>query len=92
MLTETINTQQQLNNDNLYDESTFRPWQTVRRGRSTCTANPIKRKDIAQVLHERNLLHHTKVIQISSNLKYASIQFETSMIMETFCTLTFTNL
>ena len=33
----------------------------------------------------KNLLRQTKVIQISSNLKYISIQFHTSMLMETFC-------
>ena len=46
----------------------------------------INRKDIAHALHSRNLLRQTKVIQISSNLKYISIQFHTSMLIETFCT------
>ena len=94
------NEQTELNNDDLYDETTFRPWTTVVRGRSTFTANiydiqhdliqekkaAIDRDDIAKALHERNLLRQTKVIQISPNLKYVSIQFHTSMLMETFCT------
>ena len=79
---------------------TYRPWTNAVRGRSTCTTNifniqkeliennkpPINRDDIAQALHQRNLLRQTKVIQISSNIKYLSIEFETSQIMETFCT------
>ena len=100
MSTQTTNEHQQLNDDQIYDESTFRSWHTVIRGRRTSTANaydiqqllrtenkdPIIRKDIAKALHDQNLLCQTKVIQISSNLKYVSIQFETSMLMETFCT------
>ena len=100
MSTQTTNEHQQLNDDQIYDESTFRPWHVVIRGRSTCTANahdiqqllrtenkdPITRKDIPKALHDRNLLRQTEVIQISSNLKYVSIQFETSMLMEAFCT------
>ena len=39
MSTQTSNEHQQLNKDELYNESTFHPWQTVIRGRSTCTAN-----------------------------------------------------
>ena len=84
MSTQTSNEHQQLNKDELYNESTFHPWQTVIRGRSTCTANaydiqqllrsenktPITRKDIAKALHESNLIYQTKVIQISSNLNY----------------------
>ena len=100
MSTQTANEHQQLNDDQIYDESTFCSWHTVIRGRRTSTANaydiqqllrtenkdPIIRKDIAKALHDQNLLRQTKVIQISSNLKYVSIQFETSMLMETFCT------
>ena len=100
MSTQTTNEHQQLNNDELYDESTFRSWHAIIRGRSICTANaydilqllrtenkdPMNRKDIAKALQNRNLLRQTKVIQISSKLKYVSIQFETSMLMETFCT------
>lgn len=39
MSTENINAQQELNNDELYNESTRRPWYHLIRGRSTCTAN-----------------------------------------------------
>ena len=97
---QTCNENQTLNNDEIFEQSSFHPWQTVVRGRSTCTANAfdiqhtlksenqtlISRKDIAEALHKRNILRQTKVIQLSSNLKYISIQFETSMLMETFCT------
>lgn len=41
--------------------------------------------DIAEALQKRNLLRQTKVIQLSSNVKYTSIQFDTSVIMEAFC-------
>ena len=87
MSTQTTNEHQQLNNDELYNESTFRPWHAVVRGRSNYTANlydiqqllrtknknPITRKDIAKALHDRNLLRQTKVIQTPSNLKYVSL-------------------
>ena len=100
MSTENNNVDNNLNNDNLYDESSFHPWEQVIRDRSTCTPNlydvqqtlksenrgTINRKYIAHALHSRKLLCQTKVIQISSNLKYISIQFHTSMLMETFCT------
>ena len=89
-----------VDNDDTNYMQTYRPWTKVVRGRSTYTSNiydikkeliennkpPINRDDIAQALHKRNLLNQTKVIQISSNIKYLSIQFETSQIMETFCT------
>lgn len=72
------------------------------RGRSTCTANIydiqrelidnnqplINRDDIAEALHKRNLLRQTKVIQISSDIKYISIQFDTSTVTQTFCSET----
>ena len=88
-----------LNDDDLNYENTYRPWNNVVRGRSTCTANiyhiqeqlinenlqPINSKDVVKAVHKRNLLRQTKVIQISSNIKYISIQFGTSTLMETFC-------
>lgn len=72
------------------------------RGRSTCTANIydiqrelidnnqplINRDNIAEALHKGNLLRQTKVIQISSDIKYISIQFDTSTVMQTFCSET----
>ena len=45
---------------------------------------PITREDIATALQNRNLLRQTKAIQISSNIKYVSIQFQTSQLMEIF--------
>ena len=78
----------------------YKPWTNLFRGRSTCTSNiyyiqrelinndkpPINRDDIAQALQKRNLLRQTRVIQIFCNIKYVSIRFETSQLMETFCT------
>ena len=95
----TIDEPTELNNDNLSYESSYKPWKTVIRGRTTCTANiyniqkklldnnkpPITPDDIAKALHHRNLLRQTKVIQLFSNIKYVSIQFNTSTLMETFC-------
>ena len=95
---ETNNTSQ-LNNDELHYEDTYKPWTNVIRGRCTCTANiydiqkqlidenitPINSEDVANALHNKNLLHQTRVIQISSNIKYVSRTFTTSLIMETFC-------
>ena len=77
----------------------YKPWNNVIRGRCTCTANvyniqkqlidetitPINSEDVAQALHKKTLLRQTKVIQVSSNIKYISITFVTSLIMETFC-------
>ena len=65
-----------LNNGNLNHDSSYKPWTTVIRRRSTCTANihniykelidndkpPISRDDIAKALHHKNLLRQTKVI------------------------------
>ena len=95
---------QTLNNVDLNFTNNHKPWTTVIRGKSTCTANmydiqkelidnnqePITREDIATALQNRNLLRQTKTIQISANIKYVSIQFQTSQLMETFCTETLT--
>lgn len=97
--TETENEYSDLNESDLDYDNSYRPWTTVIHGRSTCTANiyaiqdelisekqdPLNSDDIAKSLHNRNLLRQTKVIQISSNRKYIFIQFNTSNIMETFC-------
>ena len=45
----------------------------------------INSEDIAKSLNQRNLLRQTKVIQMSPNIKYISIQFNTSTLIETFC-------
>ena len=91
-----------LNNDTLNYDDPHRPWTMVVRERSICTANvfdiqkelidnnkhPINRNDKAEALHKQNFLRQTKVIQISSNIKCISIQFDTSTIMQTFCSET----
>ena len=91
MSTPDINETPEFNDDDLNIMSTFCPWNNVIRRRRTCTANlydmqhqlidknqdPISRKDIVKSLQDRNLLRQTNVIQISSNLKSISIQFET---------------
>ena len=78
----------------------YKPWPVAVQGRSTCTSKiyhiqkelldnnqlSITREHVAEALHNRNLLRQTKVIQVSSNIKYLSIQFNTSQLMETFCT------
>ena len=51
MSTPTSDEHQQLNNNKLFDESTFYPWQTFIRGRSTCTVNAY---DIQQLLRSKN--------------------------------------
>ena len=100
MSRQTSKEDQPLNNDEIFDQSSLHPWQIVVRSRTTSTANVfdiqnmlksenqtlISRKDIAAALDKRNILRQTKVTQISSNLKYVLIQFETSMVMQTFCT------
>ena len=95
-----------LDNDNLNYTNTdnHQPWTTIIRGKCTCTANiydiqkelldnnkePITRESIAKVLQNRNLLQQTKTMQTSSNNKYILIQFNTSQLMETFCSEPFT--
>ena len=49
------------------------------------TITPINKENVAQALHRKNLLRQTKVIQVSSDIKYISITFDVSFIMETFC-------
>ena len=99
MLDET-NDATDIDNPSINFMPSYKPWTLVVRGRSTCTSNiyhtqkelldnnqpPITREHVAEALHNRNLLRQTKVIQISSNIKYLSIQFNTSQLMETFYT------
>ena len=96
----TAQTNSDLDDSDLDYNNSYKPWTFVVRGRSTCTANvfiiqeelineklqPLDYDDVARALHNRNLVRQTKVIQISSNEKFISIQFETSIMMETFCT------
>ena len=77
----------------------FKPWEQSFAGKKTCTTyiwdiqkellhnkeKPIDRHQIANALSNKNILRQTKTIQISTNLKFASIEFDTTTTMETFC-------
>ena len=68
-------------------------------GKKTCTSNicdlqygllqtgqkPITQKDIADALAKRGVLRQVETIQISSNIKFPSIEFNSTATMETFC-------
>ena len=96
----TAQTNSDLDNSDLDYNNSYKPWTFVVSGRSTCTAKVfniqeelINKKlqsldydDVARALHNRNLLQQTKVIQISSNKKFICSQFETSIMIKTFCT------
>ena len=102
MSDDNTNEPNDLNNDTLNYDDPHRPWTMVVRERSICTANvfdiqkelidnnkhPINRNDKAEALHKQNFLRQTKVIQVSSNIKCIYIQFDTSTIMQTFCSET----
>ena len=45
----------------------------------------INRKDIAEALLKRGVLRQVQTIQISNNIKFVSIEFDTTSTMETFC-------
>ena len=82
------------------DLSEYRPWKQTVCGKRTCTADmciaqdaqqeskaaPIDRKDIAHVLHQRNVLRVTESVQISPNGRFCSIKFTTPQLMHAFCT------
>ena len=77
----------------------FKPWEQSFVGKKTCPAyiwdiqeellpnkeKPLDRHQIANALSNKNILRQTKTIQISTNLKFASIEFDTTTTMETFC-------
>ena len=77
----------------------FKTWEQSFAGKKTCTAyiwdiqgellyqkeKPIDRHQIANALSNKSILRQTKTIQISTNLKFASIEFDTPTTMETFC-------
>lgn len=81
-------------------DNPYEPWKNITKTTRTVTTSirgiqqalykektdPIKTKDIAEALEDRNLLRQTQFIQISSNKKFLAITFETKQIMETFCT------
>ena len=68
-------------------------------GKKTCTAyiwdiqeefrhngeRLINRDTVAKALAKRNILRQTKTTQISTNLKFVSLEFENPLIMDTFC-------
>ena len=96
----TAQTNSDVDDSDLDYNNIYRTWTYIVRSRSTCITNiyhiqekliketlePLDYDDIARALHTRNLLCQTKVIQISSNKKFVSIQFNISTMMETFCT------
>ena len=98
MSLDNVNDTRNINNDTTNFTQSYRPWTNIVRGRSTCTSYiydiqrdlinkpPINTDDIAQTLYKTDLLRQTRVIQISFNIKYVSIQFEISQLMETSCT------
>ena len=45
----------------------------------------INRDTVAKALAKRNILRQTKTTQISTNLKFVSLEFENPLIMDTFC-------
>ena len=74
-------------------------WENNFARKKTCTSNIydlqygllqtgeklINRKDIAEALLKRGVLRQVRAIQISSNIKFVSIGFDTTSTMETFC-------
>lgn len=82
------------------DLSNYQPWRQVVRGKRICTTDmciaqdvqlenhsaPVDCKDIATALHKWNLLHQTESIQISPNGRFCSVKFQTTQIMQAYCT------
>ena len=77
----------------------FKPWENPFVGKKTCTTyiwdmqeefrhngeRLINRDTVAKALAKRNILRQTKTTQISTNLKFVSLEFENPLIMDTFC-------
>ena len=77
----------------------LKPWEKNFAGKKTCTSNIydlqygllqtgeklINRKGIAEALLNRGVLRQVQTIQISSNIKFVSVEFDTTSTMETFC-------
>ena len=88
-----------VNDDNRSYWRGFKLWENLFVGQKTCTAyiwdihqellhnkeTPINRDHAAKALAKRNILRQTKTIQISTNLKFISLEFDTTTTMETFC-------
>ena len=75
----------------------YEPWKTVIQGIKTATAciKPfnqlscqikINRDNISEALAKKNIFRQTRTIQLSSNIKFASVEFHTKELMELFCT------
>ena len=75
----------------------YEPWRTLIQGIKTATAyikpfnqlsrqTKINRDNIAEALAKKNILRQTRTIQLSSNRKFASVEFHTKEVMELFCT------
>ena len=89
------------NNDSDYTPYLWnlKPWEHSSAGKKTCTGyiwdiqqellhnkeKPIDRHQIASTLSNKNILRQTKTIQISTNLKFASVEFDTTTTMKNFC-------
>ena len=89
------------NNDSEYTPYLWnlKPWEHSFAGKKTCTGyiwdikqellhnkeKPIDRHQIASTLSNQNILRQTKTIQISTNLKFPSIGFDTTTTMKNFC-------
>ena len=77
----------------------FKPWENPFVGKKTCAAyiwdiqqelrhnneDLINRDIVAEALAKRNVLRQTKTIQITTNLKFLSLEFDTTTTMNTFC-------
>ena len=77
----------------------FKPWENPFVGQKACAAyiwdiqqelkhnneDLINRDIVAEALAKRNVLRQTKTIQITTNLKFLSLEFDTTTTMNTFC-------
>ena len=57
----------------------------IQYGLSQTCQKLINREDTAAALAKRNILRQVRTIQISTSIKFVSIEFDTPTIMETFC-------
>ena len=74
----------------------YEPWKTIIQGiKTTAYIKPfqqlsrqvkINRDNIAEALAKKYILRQTRTIQLSSNRKFASVEFHTKELMELFCT------
>ena len=75
----------------------YEPWNSIVQSIKTATAYikpfqqlsrqvKINRDNIAEALARKNILRQTRTIQLSSNRKFASVEFHTKELMKLFCT------